>query len=181
VLLDWSAHPVDLGVSGDGGVVDVDHDDLIVLVGGVLTHPVGVQDPQALESSANSFLSNGLKVSLRLLLLDSTRSLGLTIGTSLGNRTLAATTPHGDAVDDESLLGLVSQPASFVWPGWARGTVDLGQLAILPAPDPEQISHDIALFLPVQLGYVLVGTHPDLPTSENANIYLNLGAIEQAV
>ena len=127
MLLDWSAHPVDLGISGDGGMVDVDHDDLIVLVGGVLAHPVGVQDPQALESSAHSFLSNGLKVSLRLLLLDSTRSLGLTIGTSLGNRTLAATTPHGDTVDDESLLGLVSQPASFVWPGWARGTVDLRQ------------------------------------------------------
>merc|ERR1719186_2482790 len=79
-----------------------------------------------------------MKVSLRLLLLDSTRSLGLTIGTPLSNRTLAATTPHGDTVDDESLLGLVSQPASFVWPGWARSTVDLGQLAILPAPDPEQ-------------------------------------------
>ena len=30
VLLDGGAHPVDLGVAGDGGVVDVDHDHLIV-------------------------------------------------------------------------------------------------------------------------------------------------------
>merc|ERR1711913_245668 len=33
VLLDGGAHPVDLGVAGDGGVVDVDHDHLVVLVG----------------------------------------------------------------------------------------------------------------------------------------------------
>ena len=30
VLLDGGAHPVDLGVAGDGGVVDVDHDNLVV-------------------------------------------------------------------------------------------------------------------------------------------------------
>merc|ERR1719384_2527185 len=36
VLHDGSAHPVDLGVTCDGLVVDVDHDDLEVLVGGVL-------------------------------------------------------------------------------------------------------------------------------------------------
>ena len=28
MLLDAGAHPVDLGVPGDGGVVDVDHDHL---------------------------------------------------------------------------------------------------------------------------------------------------------
>ena len=30
MLLDGGAHPVDLGVAGDGGVVDVDHDHLVV-------------------------------------------------------------------------------------------------------------------------------------------------------
>ena len=30
MLLDGGAHPVDLGVAGDRGVVDVDHDHLIV-------------------------------------------------------------------------------------------------------------------------------------------------------
>ena len=30
MLLDSGAHPVDFGVAGDGGVVDVDHDHLVV-------------------------------------------------------------------------------------------------------------------------------------------------------
>ena len=30
VLLHGGAHPVDLGVAGDGGMVDVDHDHLVV-------------------------------------------------------------------------------------------------------------------------------------------------------
>jgi len=164
VLLHWATHPVDLGVPGDGGVVDVNHDDLEVLVGRVLANPVRVEDSQTFESSANTLLSDGLKVPLRLLLLDSTRSLGFTIRTTLSNRAFASSSPHGDAVDDEPLLGLISQPAGLVRPGWAGSTVNLGQLPVLPAPDPEEIPHNIALLLPVQLGYVLVGTHPgDLP------------------
>ena len=39
----------------------------------------------------------------------------------------------------------------------------LGELAILPAPDAEQVAHHIALLLPVQLGDVLVSTHPGTP------------------
>ena len=35
VLLDGGAHPVDLGVAGDGGVVDVDHDHLVVPCEGI--------------------------------------------------------------------------------------------------------------------------------------------------
>ena len=35
----------------------------------------------------------------------------------------------------------------------------LGELAILPAPDAEQIAHDIALLLAVQLRDVLVRPH----------------------
>jgi len=94
VLLDWVTHPVNLRVPGDGGVVDVNHDDLEVLVGRVLSHPVRVQDPQTLESAANTLLGDGLKVPLWLLLLDSSGSLGLTIRTSLGNWALAASTSH---------------------------------------------------------------------------------------
>ena len=36
----------------------------------------------------------------------------------------------------------------------------LGELAILPAPDAEQVAHNIALLLPVQLRDVLVRPHP---------------------
>ena len=72
VLLDGGAHPVDLGVAGDGGVVDVDHDHLVVpgqdmsyrcliswkggllsLVGRILANPVRVKNPESLESTSN--------------------------------------------------------------------------------------------------------------------------------
>merc|ERR550539_563143 len=129
-------------------------------VGGVLADPVGAEDPESLQSPANSLLRDGLEVALGLLLLDSTRGLGLSIGTSLGDGPLPAATSHGNAVDDEALLGLVPQPAGLVRPGRAGGAVDLGELAVLPAPDSQQISHHIALLLAVELGHVLVGTHP---------------------
>ena len=125
VLVDSVDDPVDLGVSPDGGMGHVHHDHLEVLVGGVLTHPVAVEDSQSLESASNTLLSDGLKVPLRLLLLDSTRALGLTIGTSLGDWPLASSTPHGNAVDDKSLLGLVSKSASLVRAGGTRSTVHL--------------------------------------------------------
>ena len=72
MLLDGGAHPVDLGVAGDGGVVDVDHDHLVVpgqdmsyrcliswkggllsLVGRILANPVRVKNPESFESTSN--------------------------------------------------------------------------------------------------------------------------------
>ena len=35
----------------------------------------------------------------------------------------------------------------------------LGELTVLPAPDPEEVPHHIALLLAVKLRYVLVRTH----------------------
>ena len=43
--------------------------------------------------------SDGLKVPLRLLLLDSTGGLGFTVGAALGNGTLPSSSPHAHAVD----------------------------------------------------------------------------------
>merc|ERR1719167_1642665 len=106
---------------------------------------------------------NRLKISFRFLLLNCTRSFWLTIRTSLSNRAFATTTPHGNTVDDESLLGFVSQATCLVRPSGTRSPMNLSYLAILPATDSEQVSHHIALLFAVQLGYVLVGTHPDLP------------------
>ena len=51
-------HPVDLGVTGDGLVVGVDHDDLEVLVGRVLVYPVRVENPQVSALGTDSLLSN---------------------------------------------------------------------------------------------------------------------------
>ena len=168
VLVDSVHDPVDLWISPDGRMGHVHHDHLEVLVGRVLAHPVGVEDSQSLESAANTLLGDGLKVSLGLLLLDSTGALGLTIGTSLGDWPLASTTPHGNTVDDKSLLGLVSKSASLVGPGGTRSTVhldinglvspvkrqcketNLGELTVLPTSDPEEIPHHIALLLAIQ-------------------------------
>merc|ERR1719180_605166 len=105
----------------------------------------GVKNPETFKPAANPLFGDRLKIPLRLLLVDRTRGLGLTIGATLGNRALASTPPHGDAVDDVALLGLVTQPACLVRPGWPRSAVHLGELAILPAPDAEQIAHHIAL------------------------------------
>jgi len=151
VLCDSAAHPVDLGVAGDGLVVRIDHDDLEVFVGGVLSNPVGVKDTQSLDPTSDTFLGNGLQVPLRLLLLDSTRGLRLAVWAPLGNGAFAASAAHGNAVDDEALLVLVTQTASLVGTGGSWGTVDLGQLAVLPAANAEQVAHHIALFLAIQL------------------------------
>ena len=61
MLCDSAAHPVDLGVAGDGLVVRIDHDDLEVFVGGVLSNPVGVEDTQSLDSTSDTFLVKGKK------------------------------------------------------------------------------------------------------------------------
>ena len=114
VLHDGPAHPVDLGVTCDGLVVDVDHDDLVVLVGRVLANPVGVEDAKPLEPSAHPLLSDGLQVPLRLLLVHRSRGLGLTIGAPLGHWPLPPAAPHRDPVDAEALLGLVPKPARLV-------------------------------------------------------------------
>merc|ERR1719291_1051276 len=125
VFLYRVTHPVYLWVSSDCGVVNVHHDHLKVLIGGVLAHPVRVQDSQALEPSSNSFLSNGLKVPLWLLLLHSSRSFRFSVRTSFGNWTLASTTAHGDAIHTKPLLGFVPKSPGLVRPGWPGCPVDL--------------------------------------------------------
>ena len=129
MLLHGVHDPVDLGIASDGGGSHIDHDHLEVLVGRVLANPVRVQDPETLESTAHSLLGDGLEVPLRLLLLNRTRALGLTIRTTLGDRALPASTPHGNPVDDESLLSLVAKTAGLVGSGGPGGTMDLKRLS----------------------------------------------------
>ena len=102
VFLDSSAHPVDLRISPDGFVRGVDHDDLEVLISGILSNPVGAEDSQACNTTTNSFFSNGLQVTNRFLLLDGTRRFGFTVGATFGNGPFAASTTHGNAEDDEA-------------------------------------------------------------------------------
>ena len=54
-----------------------------------------------------------------------------TVGGTLGDRALAATTTDANTVDNIALLGLVSETARLVGAGGAGGTVDNVQLTEL--------------------------------------------------
>lgn len=69
VLVDGVDDPVDTGVDADGLVLGVDEDDLVVLVGGVLVDPVGVEDAQVGAAAADTLLGGGLEGSLVLELV----------------------------------------------------------------------------------------------------------------
>lgn len=62
--------PVDAGIAADGLVLGVDQDDFVVLVGGVLVDPVGVQDTQVGGMATDTLLSGGLERALVLELVD---------------------------------------------------------------------------------------------------------------
>ncbi len=55
----------------------------------------------------------------------------LTEGSTLADRLLATTTANTDAVDDITLLGLVTKTAGLVWARWAGRAVNNVQLAKL--------------------------------------------------
>mmetsp|Transcript_19721 Transcript_19721/g.41207 ORF Transcript_19721/g.41207 Transcript_19721/m.41207 type:complete len:275 (-) Transcript_19721:33-857(-) len=160
VLVRRVADPVDARIVADGIVCGVDHDDLVVLVGGVLVHPVRVQDAQATDLATNALLRHATQVA-RGLQLGDTLVHGLAVDLALVHRALAATTAHAHAVDDVALLGLVAEATGLVLAGRAVHTHDLGQLAVLPGAHAQQEAHDIALLLPPKLLLVLVGAHAD--------------------
>ena len=70
MLVDGLDDPVDARVAADGLVLGVDADDLVVLVGGVLVDPVGVQDAQVGATATDTLLSGGLEGALVLELVD---------------------------------------------------------------------------------------------------------------
>lgn len=129
-LVDGVTDPVDARVAADSLVLRVDEDDLEVLVGRVLVDPVGVEDTKVGTSATDTLLSGGLERTLVLQLAD-TLVGGLAVCDTLGHRSLAATTSNADTVDDEALLGLVSQSAGLVGAGRTRSTVDNVQLSVL--------------------------------------------------
>lgn len=65
-----------------------------------------------------------------------------------------------------TLLGLVSQSAGLVGSGGSWSTVEVGQLAVLPAPDTEQKAHHIGLLLAPQLLHIPICSHVDLSEEE---------------
>ena len=79
VFVDGVADPVDARVVANLGVRGIHQDDFIVLLGGVLVDPVGVEDAQIGVPTANLLLSNALQVALELELVD-TLMPGVVVG-----------------------------------------------------------------------------------------------------
>lgn len=70
VLVDRIDDPVDARIDADRLVLGVDEDDLVVLVGGVLVNPVGVEDAQVGAAAADTLFGGGLEGALVLELID---------------------------------------------------------------------------------------------------------------
>ena len=69
VLVDGLDDPVDAGIAADGLVGGIDEDNFVVLVGGVLVDPVGVEDAEVGAAAADTLLSSGLERALVLELV----------------------------------------------------------------------------------------------------------------
>lgn len=64
VLVHRVTDPVGLGVAADRVVGGVDHDDLVVLVRGILRHPVRVEHAESTDAATDALLREGEKESL---------------------------------------------------------------------------------------------------------------------
>ncbi len=158
VLVDRVADPVHARISGNSLVARINKDDFVVLVGGVLVNPVGVQDTQVRATTTNTLFSSSAEGTLVLELVNTLGSR-LAINLTLSNRSLSATTTNTDSVDDMTLLGLVSETTSLVRTGRTGSTVDDIELSVFPASQSEKEAHHIRLLLLVQFGNVLVAGH----------------------
>lgn len=65
------ADPADARVLADGAVLGIDKDNLKVLVGGVLVHPVRVENPEVSAAAADTLLGSGAEGALVLELVNS--------------------------------------------------------------------------------------------------------------
>ena len=120
--------------------------------------PVRVEDSEPAACSSDALLGFGLEVASPFVLVDSAIS-GFAVVDSFLQLLLPGAAPDADAVNDESLFGLVSQVSCFVWSGGLCGAVYNGELPVLPAPDSDEEAHGVGLFLSPQLLQVLEGSH----------------------
>lgn len=78
-----------------------------------------------------------------------------------------------------TLLSSVAQSSGFVRTRRPRSAMQFSHLPILPAADTQQVPHNITLLFPIQLLYILVGTHVAffwcLPGNKNTRINLTCG------
>lgn len=170
VLVDGGDDPVDAGIVTDGIVLGVNEDDLEVLVSGVLSNPVGVENTEVSACAANLALSLDTEGALVLQLTD-TLSGGLSVDNVGHSLSLAASAANLHSVDNVALLSLVSEAASLLGTSGAGATVNRWQLAVLPGADAQQKAHSVRLLLLPELLKVLVGSHVDVRGRKSTPIF----------
>lgn len=160
VLVNGVDNPVDTRIATDSLVRGINKDNLKELVSSILVNPVRVQYTQVRAVAANTLLSG---TASRALVLEMVNTLvdGFTICLTLGDRALTTTTADTDAVDNITLLSLVTQTTSLVRTRRTAGTVDYIHLTVLPSANARQEQVNVRLLLLSKLFQVLVGTHFD--------------------
>ena len=146
VLVRRVANPVDARIFANALVHRVNHDDFVVLVHGILVQPVRVQHSQRTASSRRAFLGDRLQVAREFELGDAAVHR-LPVHLTLVHRTLTTTATDAGAVDDKTLLGLVSETTRLVRARRARHAADGRKLAILPHANALQEAHHVGLLL----------------------------------
>lgn len=122
VLLDTSGNPLVFWVVSDGIVLWVHKDNFEVLVGGVFTDPIGVENTEGTAVATDTLFGNRLKSASELH--EDTLVNWFTHGCTLWYWLLASTTSHTDSVNDETLSGLVTQSTCLFRTSWSRSPVD---------------------------------------------------------
>mmetsp|Transcript_3127 Transcript_3127/g.3605 ORF Transcript_3127/g.3605 Transcript_3127/m.3605 type:complete len:223 (+) Transcript_3127:204-872(+) len=166
VLVYRVTDPVDAGIIADLGVGRIYKDDLVVLHGGVLVDPVRVQYTKVGELASYLLLSNGLKITLKLKVVD-TLVLGLTEYHTTVILTLTSSTTYTYADNNVSLLSLVTKTVSLVGTGGAVAANHLWSLTVLPGTNAEKETEGVTLLVTPKLFHVLVGSH----TEKLSNLY----------
>ena len=159
VLVLGADNPVNARISSDGLVLRVNQDDLKELKASVLAHPVGVKHAHVAALAGNALFSDRLVSTGSLELADGTGVSGLTIDTTLGSILLTSTSADANAIDDITLLGLVSNTPCFLRARGACAVVNDGKLAVFPGADSHDESADIALLLSPEFFEVFVCSH----------------------
>ena len=156
-LVGGRAQPVDAGVVLDGVVSDIDHDDLIIFIGSVLSNPVGVEHAESTESPPDAVLSKRPQVPAEGE--PNTLSNGLSVDDTLSDSLLPSASPDADTIDAETLLSLEAESVGLVRAGGPGASVDGGELAVFPAPHTEDEFHGIGLLALPELFEEFVATH----------------------
>ena len=93
------------------------------------------------------------------LLLSDTLVSGLSEDATLTDVSLTTSSSDADSVDDESLLGLVTESAGLIWSRWLACSVNHRELTVFPGSNSKNESNEFRLLLSPKLFQVLVCTH----------------------